>query len=314
MRLVWDQIGAREYETGTKNGTLYVKKNDGTYEHGVAWNGLISVSESPSGADEQALYADDIKYLSLRSREEFGATVEAYTYPPEFGECDGSAAIADGVFIGQQARKGFCFAYKTIVGNDVLSDEYGYKLHIIYGATASPSDRSYQSVNDSPEAITFSWELTTVPVPVKGAKPTAILTIDSTKADPDKLKQLEDILFGTDETVLVNQPDDWATNYGNYVTANGNPVVGGNTTVYTLVNAVPEDWATAYTSYYTKEGDVYTLVASATEAPEFEEDTYYRASEVVGAPEFVANTYYTAGTDSTLLLPDEVAAIMKKSA
>jgi hypothetical protein len=156
--------------------------------------------------------------------------------------------------------------------------------------------------------------LTTVPVPVKGAKPTAILTIDSTKADPDKLKKLEDILFGTDGAVLANQPDDWATNYGDYRTANGDPVVGANTTVYALVNAEPTDWATTYTSYYTKEGDVYTAVASATEAPEFEEDTYYRADEVVGAPEFVANTYYTAGTDPTLLLPDDVADIMKKSA
>lgn len=198
--LTWDEAGKRLYETGVRKGVLYVMDNSGTYPEGVAWNGLTAVTESPSGADSNPLYADDIKYLDLRSAEEFGATIEAYTYPDEFAECDGTAELADGVTIGQQARKSFGLCYRTVLGNDISNDAYGYKLHLIYGATAAPSEKGYQTVNDSPEAITFSWELTTTPVNVTGMKPTAIITIDSTKADPDKLAALEAILYGGENT------------------------------------------------------------------------------------------------------------------
>lgn len=197
-KLVWDNTGDRLYETGVKKGVLYPVSSNGTYPKGVAWNGLTAVTESPSGAEATALYADDMKYLNLYSAEEFGATVEAYTYPEEFGECDGSAEIANGVQIGQQTRKAFGMCYRTTIGNDTEGDAHGYKLHIIYGAMASPSEKAYATINDSPEAITFSWELTTTPVNVTGKKPTASLTIDSTKADPTKLAALEAILYGSD--------------------------------------------------------------------------------------------------------------------
>ena len=199
-KLVWDKTGDRYYETGVKNGVLYPIQPNGTYSKGVAWNGLTAVTESPSGAENTPLYADDIKYLNLVSAEEFGATVEAYTYPDEFAECDGSASIADGVMIGQQARKIFGMSYKTTVGNDVDGNSHGYKLHLIYGATASPSEKAYATINDSPEAITFSWEIATTPVNVTGFKPTASLVIDSTKANPTKLASLEEILYGKDPT------------------------------------------------------------------------------------------------------------------
>lgn len=196
-KLVWDKTGDRLYETGVKNGVLYIP-TAGVYSKGVAWNGLTAVTESPSGAEATALYADDIKYLSLMSTEEFGATIEAYTYPDEFAACDGSAELADGVMIGQQKRSTFGLCYKTTIGNDTDGNDYGYKLHIIYGALAAPSEKAYATINDSPEAITFSWEITTTPVNVTGAKPTASLVIDSTKADPSKLAALEDILYGKD--------------------------------------------------------------------------------------------------------------------
>ena len=196
-KLVWDKTGDRLYETGVKNGVLYIP-TAGVYSKGVAWNGLTAVTESPSGAEATALYADDTKYLSLMSAEEFGATIEAYTYPDEFAACDGSAELADGVMIGQQKRSTFGLCYKTTIGNDTEGNDHGYKLHIIYGALAKPSERAYASINDSPEAITFSWEITTTPVNVTGAKPTASLVIDSTKADPSKLAALEDILYGKD--------------------------------------------------------------------------------------------------------------------
>ena len=196
-KLVWDKTGDRLYETGVKNGVLYIPTS-GVYSKGVAWNGLTAVTESPSGAEATALYADDTKYLSLMSTEEFGATIEAYTYPDEFAACDGSAELADGVMIGQQKRSTFGLCYKTTIGNDTDGNDHGYKLHIIYGALAKPSERAYATINDSPEAITFSWEITTTPVNVTGAKPTASLVIDSTKADPSKLSALEDILYGKD--------------------------------------------------------------------------------------------------------------------
>lgn len=197
-KLVWDQTSERLYETGVKMGVLYPQDEEGAYPKGVAWNGLTAVTESPSGAEATALYADDIKYLNLMSAEEFAATVEAYTYPDEFAECDGSASIAKGVSIGQQKRKAFGLCYRTILGNDVAGNDYGYKIHIIYGAMAAPSEKEYASVNDSPEAITLSWELSTTPVSVKGFKPTASIVIDSTKVDAEKLTALEDILYGSE--------------------------------------------------------------------------------------------------------------------
>ena len=211
-KLVWDQTGDRLYETGVKNGVLYVQGAGGTYDKGVAWNGLTAVTESPSGAEASPLYADDIKYLNLMSNEEFGATIEAYTYPEEFAECDGSASIAKGVYIGQQARKTFGLSYRTVIGNDVDSNDYGYKLHLIYGALAAPSEKAYATINDSPEAITFSWEVTTTPVNVKGFKPTASVTIDSTKVESEKLAALEAILYGTEEKeARLPLPDEIAT-------------------------------------------------------------------------------------------------------
>lgn len=197
-KLVWDATGERKYEAGVRNGVLYVMDESGTYPKGVAWNGLTAVTESPSGAEATALYADDVKYLNLISAEEFGATVEAYTYPDEFAQCNGEASLVDGVTIGQQPRKTFGMAYRTVLGNDIENESYGYKLHLIYGAVASPSEKAYATINDSPEAITFSWELKTTPVVVNGFKPTASLTIDSTKANAEKLAALEDILFGSE--------------------------------------------------------------------------------------------------------------------
>lgn len=200
-KLKWDQTGERLYETGVSKGVLYLIDDQGAYSTGVAWNGLTSVSESPDGAEATALYADDIKYLQLISAENYKATIEAYTYPDEFAECDGSKEITDGVYIFQQNRKMFGFCYRTVIGNDTENNDYGYKLHIIYGAQAAPSDKSYSTINDSPEAITFSWEINTTPVAVTDHKPTASVVIDSTKiADPTKLTALEDILYGTDAT------------------------------------------------------------------------------------------------------------------
>ena len=207
-KIEWDKTGERLYETGVKNGVLYVQEG-GVYGNGVAWNGLTAVTESPSGAEATPLYADDIKYLNLLSTEEFGATIEAYTYPDEFAACDGSAALADGVMIGQQARKTFGLCYRTTIGNDTEGNDHGYKLHIIYGALAAPSEKAYATINDSPEAITFSWEVTTTPVNVTGAKPTASITIDSTKADPTKLAALEKKLYGdTDTEATLPLPDE----------------------------------------------------------------------------------------------------------
>jgi len=203
--IVWDQIGEKTYETGVKKGVLYPQAANGSYPSGVAWNGLTSVSETPDGGDANDIYADDIKYLVLRGVENFGGTIEAYTYPDEFAECDGSATLMTGVTIGQQPRKVFGFSYVTTIGNDTELDNHGYKIHLIYGASASPSERSYETINDSPEPINFSWEYTTVPVPVTGHKATSCLIVDSTKFPAGsggeknpKLKALEDALYGTD--------------------------------------------------------------------------------------------------------------------
>lgn len=202
-KLAWDAIGERYYETGTKKGVLYVQSGN-AYPKGVAWNGLTGFSIEPDGGDAEEIYADDIKYLSIRATEDFGGTITAYTYPDEFMECDGSAALIPGVYISQQNRKPFGFSCVTTMGNDTEYNDHGYKIHLVYGCTASPSSRDYQTINDSPEAIEFSWDIDTVPAPVTGHKPTAHMEIDSTKfketAAAEKLKDLEDVLYGTDET------------------------------------------------------------------------------------------------------------------
>lgn len=211
-KLVWDQTGERLYETGVKQGVLYPQNDVGEYDLGVAWNGLTAVTESPSGAEATPLYADDIKYLNLMSNEEFGGTIEAYTYPEEFEQCDGSASIVTGVTIGQQPRKAFGLCYRTTLGNDVKNNDYGYKLHLVYGALAAPSEKAYATINDSPEAITFSWEFTTTPVNVTGHKPTASITIDSTKCKAENLAKLEAILYGSDDVEpRLPLPDEIAT-------------------------------------------------------------------------------------------------------
>ena len=204
-KLVWDQTGERLYETGVRNGVLYPMGENG-WGAGVAWNGISSVTESPSGADANAIYADDTKYLELRALEEFGGTIEAYTYPDEWAECDGSASLATGIVVGQQKRKPFCLCYRTAIGNDTEFDDHGYKLHIVYNATASPSERAYETINDSPEAISFSWEFSTTPVavidsttgePIEGFKNTSLVTIDSTKVAAEKMTLIENALYGT---------------------------------------------------------------------------------------------------------------------
>lgn len=208
-RLVWDNIGERTWEAGVERGVHYTPTAHGVYGGGVAWNGLISVTEKPTGAEANDQYADNIKYLTMYSAENFEGTIEAFTYPDEFGECDGSVELTAGVHIGQQPRKAFGMCYRTILGNDVDGQDYGYKLHMIYGAMVSPSERNYETLNDSPEAQTLSWDLTTIPVPVKDHKPTAYMTVNSTKVDPAKLAQLEDILYGSDsEQARLPSPDE----------------------------------------------------------------------------------------------------------
>lgn len=307
MKLVWDQVGERLYETGTKKGVLFVQNNDGSYAKGVAWNGLTAVTESPSGAEATDLYADDMKYLSLRSAEEFGGTIEAYTYPDEWGQCDGTGTPVTGIHLGQQARKSFGMCYRTAIGNDTSGSDFGYKLHLVYGATASVSERAYATINDSPEAITFSWEFTTVPVEVEGWKPTALLTVDSTKVDATKLAQLEAMLYGTEGSVS------YSTYTVTYTEFTGNAFV-------------------ADTTYYEKDGNVYT----ATEDTVYnDQKTYYTAdafSETVytrsgtegsyvytpvgaGTVPVAGTTYYskteTGGTDPQLPLPATVISMFQ---
>lgn len=214
-KLIWDATGERLYETGVRNGVLYPLDDQGKYSKGVVWNGLIAVTESPSGAEASPLYADDVKYLNLMAAEEFGATVEAYTYPKEFEACNGSKELTAGVYVGQQDRAVFGLCYRTTIGNDVKSNAYGYKLHIIYGCLAAPSERAYSTINDSPEAITFSWEIATTPVAVEGFKPTATIIIDSTKVDAEKLAALEAKLYGSEDTeAMLPLPDEIASIMG----------------------------------------------------------------------------------------------------
>ena len=249
--LTWDDIGEKLYETGVDHGVLYLPDpGTGAYDEGVAWNGLVSVTESPSGAEPTAQYADNIKYLNLISAEEFAATVEAFTYPDEFAQCDGSAEPQPGVLVGQQDRRGFGLAYRTKLGNDLEGDAHGYKLHLVYGAKAAPSEKAYTTINDSPEAITFSWELSTTPVPVAGLKPTSLLVIDSTKVDAADLAALEDILFGTvGDDPRLPLPDEVLTIFGAGVTnvdmgtfAN-QPSYNAGTHVITLPAVTGVQWA-----------------------------------------------------------------------
>jgi hypothetical protein len=208
-KLVWDEIGKRLYELGVKRPVLYKPNTEGKYVDGVAWNGFTSVNQNPSGAESTPLFANDSKYLSLTSSEEFGATIEAYTYPKEFAECDGSAELIKGVRVGQQSRKPFGLSYVTTLGNDLLKEEYGYVIHLVYGCMAAPSSRQYETINKDPEAMKLSWELTTTPVAVEGKRPTAHLEIVSTDLEKDKLKKIEDILYGTEsEAARMPLPDE----------------------------------------------------------------------------------------------------------
>lgn len=276
--LKWDQPGDRKYETGVDRGVLFVQEANGTYGKGVAWNGLTGVTETPSGAEETKLYADNMKYLSLRSAEEFGGTIEAYTYPDEWQACDGSASIAGGVHVGQQSRRAFGLSYRTNVGNDVELSDHGYKLHLVYGATVSPSERAYATINDSPEAITFSWEFTTTPIEIPETvgdfKPTAILTVDTTELKNGKnntaLKALEALLYGTaNEDASLPLPEDV---FDLFKKEEVTP-----TYIYTEVtNPSVDDIAT----YYERSGEegsyVYTLTKDVTIN---NEKTYYTRSE-----------------------------------
>ena len=274
-KLVWDQVGERFYETGTKKGVLYVQSN-GTYPLGVAWNGLTAVNESPEGAEANDIYADDIKYLTLRSAENFKATIEAYTYPEEFEECDGSRIVTQGVTIGAQPRKSFGFSFVTTYGNDTELDEYGYKIHLIYGATVSPSEKSYQTINDNPEAISFSWEVDTIPVPVTGYKPTAHMIINSTQftspAAKAKLLDFEDALYGADVREAIP---------AQYVKTTDATKQAGKT-------------------YYTKDGTTYTQFSGDSFAANTD---YYEMTAAARSAVSTATTPY-------LPLPDAVISML----
>lgn len=207
-KITWDGIGERFYETGVDHGVLYIPDTNGVYTNGYAWNGLVSITESPSGAEATPQYADNIKYLNLVSAEEFGFTIEAFTYPDEFGQCDGTSQPSAGVLVGQQGRKTFGLSYRSVVGNDVEGNELGYKLHLIYGCLAAPSEKAYSTINDSPEAITFSWEVSTTPAPVTGYKPTSLIIIDSRTVDAADLTALEDVLYGGTAAAKLPTPDE----------------------------------------------------------------------------------------------------------
>lgn len=272
MKLQWDNVGERLYETGTSKGVLFPYNND-AYQTGIAWNGLTAVSESPSGAEPTALWADDIKYLNLYSTEEFGATITAYTYPDEFAECDGSVDLIPGVSIGQQNRKMFGLAYKTLIGNDTDGTDKGYKIHCIYGCKASPSEKSYATVNDSPEAIEFSWEVSTTPVDVEGKKPTANIIFDSTKLSAAQMQIVEDTLYGTESTdPRLPLPAEWVTLLGEATAdivlnkSNVNVEVGETTTI--TATPSPKDsivtWASTDSAIATVANGVVTAVAAGT--------------------------------------------------
>lgn len=283
-RLVWDQSGEHLYETGVDHGVLYPQAVDGSYPLGVAWNGLTKVSEKPTGAEATKLWADNIKYLNLYSAEEFEATIEAYTYPDEFAVLDGSAELAPGVMIGQQNRGAFGLCYRTVIGNDIEGNDYGYKLHLIYGAQVSPSEKGYETINDSPSAITFSWEMKTVPVNVSGFKPTACLTIDSSKADPNKLADLEEILFGSENSdPRLPLPDEVAGVLGgtfgfiNIINRSLKLTLGGGTGAL-AVNKTPDD---AVVDWDVADSNIAT-VSNGTVTPVAVGETVIMASITVG--------------------------------
>lgn len=268
-KLLWDQEGQKLYETGTKNGVLFVKNADSSYSSGVAWNGLTAVSESPSGAEETALYADDIKYLSLRSAEQFGATIEAYTYPDEWAVCDGSAELDSGIYVGQQTRRPFAFSYVTVVGNDNEGNDYGEKLHIIYNAMASPSQKSYATINDSPEAITFSWEVTTTPIKFNDdLKPSATLTIDKRKCDPSVYDTILDKLYGTANSEPTLPEPNWILSIVESASSATYTAVNTSSSGYAEKNPRDEGW-------YEKTGS--------------DPDTYTRTKDTVVD---ISTTYY----------------------
>lgn len=268
-KLVWDAVGERTYETGTKKGVLYPQVGT-SYPKGVAWNGLTGVTESPEGAEATAIYADDIKYLNLRSAEDFGATITAYTYPPEFAECDGSRSVALGARIGQQPRKTFGFSYVSTIGNDTENEEHGYKIHLIWGATASPSEKSYQTINDSPEAIEFSWEVDTIPTEVPGFKPTAQMTIDSTdfktQEQKDILADLEDVLYGTENT------DPRLPLPAEIIALLGSDTI----VVYTYTQVVSPTGNPSASDYYVRSGNDFV---KSTDTSVIEGTVYYTRSE-----------------------------------
>lgn len=316
-KIVWDQVGQHLYETGTDRGVVYPADNNGTYPKGYGWNGLTGYTETPSGADETALYADNIKYLSLRSAEEFGATITAYSYPDEFAILDGSVSPTEGVTLYQQARSSFGLCVRTLLGNDIKTNDYGYKLHLVYGLTASPSERGYSTVNDSPEAIEFSWELKSIPVNVANYKPTSVVTIDSTKVRSANLTKLEKILYGTDGSIEYNAVAAGDITYDSYsaVTPVGteNPVTEGwyersgeeGSYVYTLSADTTVDGGKTY--YAKTEG-------SNPKALGWYElsGTSYVESQDTDAVE--GKDYYTkvetGGADPRLPLPDEVIEII----
>lgn len=321
-KILWDQTGQHLYETGTDHVVVYPADANGTYPKGYGWNGVTGYTESPSGADETALYADNIKYLSLRAAEEFGATITAYTYPDEFAKLDGSASPIDGVKVYQQARKSFGLAVRTLIGNDIDSNDHGYLLHLVYGLTASPSERAYSTVNDSPEAIEFSWELKSVPVAVEGYKPTSVITIDSTKVDANKLKDLENKIYGVDGVPTYTPVSDpVADSYAEATeTTNKNPKSEGwyertgevGSYVYTLTNDTEVDAQKTYyiktigdnpqsMGWYERSGDVGSYVYTlSTDTTVNTSKTYYSYSEV-------------GGTDPYLPLPAEVISTLTPS-
>lgn len=285
--LTWDDIGQRFYETGVDHGVLYVPDEDGVYQPGVAWNGLTTVTESPSGAESSPQFADNIKYLNLVSAEDFGATIEAFTYPPEWAQCDGSAAPSVGVTLGQQGRKLFGFCYRTRFGNDNEGTDYGYKLHLVWGAQAAPSERAYASINDSPEAIAFSWAITTTPVPVTGYKPAASMTITSTEVDSENLAALEAILYGSegidprlplpDEIIEIFAGEITAVDLGEFASQ---PSYDDDTHVVTLPSVTGVTW--------TVNGEAATPGAQA--ALDVDETSVIKAHATTG--------YYITGDDT----------------
>ena len=317
-KLVWDAIGEHKYETGVDHGVLYpINEATNTYDNGVAWNGLTTVTETPSGAESNPQYADNIKYLDLFSAEQFGATVACFTYPPEWEECDGSARPVEGVNIYQQARKTFGLSYRTKIGNDV-NPEAGYKLHLVYNCKATPSERAYNTVNESPEALTFSYTISTTPVEVPGYKNTALLTIDSTKFITDEAKArlaaLEAILYGTDSTPGTPAVYEEDTAAAFDPTKEYYTEAGGVYTKFDIFDVTSDSSFQAGKDYYEKNGDVYTITADTVMDPS---KTYYEIkTKAVGTSYYVLKTPEVPATEATnprLPMPEEVISILNST-